>query len=113
MTTISKRANGTGSRTGILAHQPVAREARNDPPADQRDQQHHDRDADPDADICGPGKMSFDMKGDVAHQQEDDDADHRQIAPIAARRDLAGCSGGDQRQEAHIDQHRCEPAGVG
>ena len=51
---------------GIFSRQPLARETRNDPAADQGDQQHHDRDADSNAVVCRAAEMSFKMEGAVS-----------------------------------------------
>lgn len=99
--------------TGVELDQPVAGEARNDAAADQRDQQHHHTDAEADADIGRARVMGFEMEADIAGEQHEHQHHHRQIAPIAARDDLARRSGDDQRQEGGIDDQRERPADLG
>ena len=97
---MSKRPNGAGQPAGILARQPVAREARHDAPADQRDQHHDDREAEADAVFGRAGEMRFEMEARCCPAASSDDQRYDlQIAPVAARDDLARRSGGDQQQE--------------
>ena len=98
---------------GIFAHQPIAGEAWNDASADQRDQQHDNRDPDPDAGFRGAMEMRLEMECDIACQQQQNQHHHIEVSPIAPGQDLACRSGRDQRQEAGIDQHRSQPARFG
>ena len=93
--------------------QPVASEARNDPAADQRDQQNDGRDADPNADVGGAIHMGFDMEGNIAGQKQRDQHDHLKIAPVLAGKDFPRRGGRDQREEAGVNQERRQPADLG
>ena len=107
-----RHVEGTEGRRqspGIFASQPIARETRNDPAADQRDQQHDDRDADPNAVVGRAVEMSFEMEGGIAGQQQRDQHDDLEIAPVLAGQDFPGGGGNDQREKADVDQQR-QPA---
>ena len=60
---------GRRQSSGILASQPIARETRNDPAADQGDQQHHDRDADPNAVVGRAVEVSLEMERGVPREK--------------------------------------------
>ncbi len=85
------------SRQALLAAlgKPVAGEAGHDAPADQCDQNRHGGDAEPQAQTARRGQTDgFQMGEQIARREDSQDAHDRQVAPIAARQNLA--------------QHRCE-----
>src|SRR5215212_11426468 len=54
---------------GIVSDQPIAGEARNDAPANQHDEHHYGRDANPDAVVSRAAKMCLDVKAEIAEPE--------------------------------------------
>jgi hypothetical protein len=98
------------------AGQPVAGEARDDPPADHADERDDQSDARARGVFRQPGKMRLEMESDVDGRQERYDADHLQIIPLAAGDDFARRGGYEQQQEDRIQSKPylpSEPSGKG
>ena len=57
--------------------------------------------------------MSFEMECAVSREQQRDERDDLQIAPIFARQDFPGGGGNDEREKVHV--YRCgrQPSDVG
>src|SRR6185369_1517423 len=69
-------------------------------------------DTEPDAEFGGAVEMSFEMERQVAAEQHEDQQNDTEVVPFPARYDLAGGGGSNEQEEAGVDQHRREPAGV-
>ena len=82
-------------------HQPVACELRHDASADQGDERDDGRDGGPLGDF-GLAEMEECVGRDQDREQGDDD----QVAPVPPDRDLAGAEGGEDGKKGDVDRRR-------
>jgi len=90
--------------------QPIARKARNDPAANQGNQQEQRDQPEPVAELCRVGNPErVEMHQQIADQQERQRAEHRQIPPVAANDDFACDDSEKCRRKRQIRKrcHRC------
>ena len=106
-------SEGAWHTPGLLTREPVAREARHDATANERNQQDDGGNARSHRKIGAASEMRFEMKGDIARGENADDRDDFQIAPVFSRHDFARGGGDNEQQERAVDRSRRAPADQG
>lgn len=91
------------AKTRTLAfEQPVAREARNDPPANDRDQEDGRAECETPPEARGHGYTErFEVHQQISGDEERERGCHRQVTPVAA--------GGEKHRAESVIQHRRQP----
>jgi hypothetical protein len=86
------------------------REARNDAPADQCDQQDDRAYCSPHCIIGDTGKVRFEVEADIRNSKNADDGDDLEVSPVTASRDFARRRSRNQHQECGVDDRGRRPA---
>ena len=110
-------AKGHGHRAGIIfgvvIDQPVAREAGNDPPANQHYQENHHGKAGPASIIRCANRQNLDVEDDIGQQEKRYGYHHHQVAPVAPGDDLDRDHQHNRRQKRTVDSHDDQPTQSG
>ena len=88
----------------IILRQPIVSEARHYAASHKHDQSDQRGNTDPDAVVCAAMSKRFDMKNNVARDQQGKHYENTKIAPVIAGDDLGDSHCGNCQKEADVDR---------